>query len=869
MTKPLTTETYTPDFDDGLKYINICIHNKKLNPKARKEVTGDIIFWSIFLLMRHKKYTKIFWKFIGINKHKILNTFYKEHIDGHFEEQKKWSKVTTKHFSSTIQQSFQKLASNWMDKMGIMSLLFVAMNNLSPQLQKYLWEHKIDIQTLVNNLENIASNQALTNIGIFAFLKSFRKILSELHLDVKNLEMIQMADADNLQMIMNSFESDVMDQGEGQQASTTTKDEDGEHKLTIEHFGIDLTDEAKKKHLDPCIGRDKEIEQLQYTLLRKTKNNPLLIGEAGVGKTAIVEGFAHRINQGNVPEKLKNKKIYMLDMGTLVAGTKYRGEFEARFKAIMEEAQDITNNIILFIDELHTVIGAGSGDKTNDAAQLLKPMLARGKIKLIGATTFDEYQKHIESDAALKRRFQEVHVEEPTPEVTEKILLGLKQHYEDFHGVKITDEAISEAIKLSTRYILNKHLPDKAIDIIDEASARQSTKAGKLENDTEYKDNIKKLEKLEKKLEQVIQNQDYFAAAEIKKEQDTIKKELQHISTGKNLPMHMRPIVEKSDIGKVLSDKIGIPTDVVSESEVHKLTRLNSDLKEKIIGQDEAVEAVVKTLQRSRLSVIERKKPIASFLFLGPSGVGKTYLAKTIAKDYFSDEKALIRIDMSEYMERYSVSKLIGSAPGYVGFEWGGMLTEAVRRKPYSVLLLDEVEKASPDVLNILLQILDEGQLKDSKGRWINFKNTIIIMTSNLGHEEFGKKVHKIGFDTPTDISAEEQNFGELKERVMEHVKQFLTPELRNRIDYSIIFKPLSKDKLKEIMKLKLDEFLWAWKSHNAGFKLPKFTDKKITAIIDEVYNPQFNARPLDKYIQDKIEPELIQKVIEQAQKTA
>jgi hypothetical protein len=408
-------------------------------------------------------------------------------------------------------------------------------------------------------------------------------------------------------------------------------------------------------------------------------------------------------------------------------------------KSILEEATDPTNNIILFIDELHTIIGAGGQDQ-NDAAQMLKPLLSRGKIKLIGATTFDEYQKYIEKDAALKRRFQEVVVNEPSIEVTKQIILGLKPTYEDFHGVVISDEAIESAITLSKRYILNKQLPDKALDILDEASARKSTMQKKLDNDDSYKKQEAKIEKIQKQIEDAIENQDYFSAAELKKEEESLKKELQKIRSNKNIPAHLRSVIEAKDIGNVLADKTGIPTNIVNEDEVSKLKRLDTELKDQIIGQDDAVNAIVKTLIRSRLSVIRKNKPIGSFLFLGPSGVGKTYLAKLIAKHYFGDETAMIRFDMSEFMEKFSVSKLIGSPAGYVGYDEGGGLTEAVKRKPYSVILLDEIEKASPDVLNILLQILDEGQLKDSKGRWIDFKNTIIVMTSNIGTEEFSKK---------------------------------------------------------------------------------------------------------------------------------
>jgi len=437
----------------------------------------------------------------------------------------------------------------------------------------------------------------------------------------------------------------------------------------------------------------------------------------------------------------------MLDMGSLVAGTKYRGEFEARLKAIIEESVDPMNNIILFIDEIHTIIGAGNAEGSADAANMLKPMLARGKLQLIGATTFDEYQKHIEKDAALKRRFQELTIDEPTEEVAIAILQGLKERFEDYHGVNISDAAIMKAVTYSIRYMMNKHLPDKAIDIIDEACARLSTLQSKLQSNNEWTQVEQRILKIQKDIEQSIEKQDYFKAAELKEEEEELKKKMKGMRQQHALPKHLRPTVEVDNIGQVLADKMGIPVDQVTESEMHKLARLDKDLKLLIHGQDEAVDAVVKAIRRNRLSAVQQRKPIGSFLFLGASGVGKTYLAKLLAKEFFGSDKSLIRVDMSEFMERHSSSKLIGAAPGYVGYEEGGVLTEQVRRKPYSVVLFDEIEKAAPDVLNMMLQIMDEGHLKDNKGRWIDFKNTIIIMTSNIGSDEFGKKQSTIGFN--------------------------------------------------------------------------------------------------------------------------
>ena len=663
--------------------------------------------------------------------------------------------------------------------------------------------------------------------------------------------------------LTNSVESQISqdipdDKGNVQNPNDKKKTE--QKTLEIEYYGTDLTKDAKDGYIDPIIGREKEIDQVIYTLLRKTKNNPLLIWEPGVGKTAIVEGLAQRINAGNVPLKLRGKRIFLLDMGTLVAGTKYRGEFESRMKNILEEAMNPANNIILFIDELHTIIGAGGQDH-NDAAQMLKPILSRGKIKLIGATTFDEYQKIIEKDAALKRRFQEVVVNEPTNDIAFEIISGLRKTYEDFHGVLISDEAIWSAINLSKRYILNKQLPDKALDILDEACARESTIQEKLDTNKEYLATEKELDNIQQEIATAVNNQDYFTASELKEKQDDLKKKLQNIRNFSSIPVEKRTKITPAHIGNVLAEKTGIPVNIVNEDEISKLKRLKATLQESLIGQEEAVNAIVKTLTRSRLSMIEKKKPIGSFLFLGPSGVGKTYLAKLIAKDYFGDEGAMIRFDMSEFMEKYSVSKLIGSAAGYVGFEEGGSLTEAVRRKPYSVVLFDEIEKSSTDVLNLLLQILDEGQLKDSKGRIIDFKSTIIILTSNIGGDEFSKKQVKIWFSTHEEHEFDISGFEHTKEKIIEQLKKHLSPELLNRIDYKVIFKPLTKEELKSIFSLQLKQFFNIWEK-NPAVKLPKYTDKKIKEVIDKIYDPQYGARPLERYINDTIEPEIINQLM-------
>ena len=867
------------------------IANMLREARWAKEISADDIFlWVIdsidlimpldltFFAVLSMQNTKHLQKHIA----KLLRKVYEQEIkDSKRKAQKKPELKLDKH----MQQIFSKIwAENTSEKqktstvfdidtdakyLNPFRIMHLCMPYLSDKIKKLLEADDNEYEVIKNTLWRLLEVPVLQKEGFIGFLELLDTMMMQLDLDYSEIANMQInydhSTTDSaINQMLDAMDSEIVEKSDAENISLETPDnktkKKEEKKLTIEYFGTDLTKEAKDGYLDPIIGREKEIDQVIYTLLRKTKNNPLLIWEAGVGKTAIVEGLVQRIMMKKVPEKLINKKVFLLDMGTLVAGTKYRGEFESRMKSILEEATDPTNNIILFIDELHTIIGAGGQDQ-NDAAQMLKPLLSRGKIKLIGATTFDEYQKYIEKDAALKRRFQEVVVNEPSVEVTKQIILGLKQIYEDFHGVLLSDEAIDSAINLSKRYILNKQLPDKALDIIDEACARKSTMQQKLDNDENYQAQEKKIEKIQKKIESAIENQDYFSAAELKNEEEELKKELQKIRSNKNIPINLRSTIESSDIGNVLADKTWIPTNIVNEDEVTKLKRLDAELKKEIVGQNDAVENVVKTLIRSRLSVIKKDKPIGSFLFLGPSGVGKTYLAKLIAKHYFGDEGAMIRFDMSEFMEKFSVSKLIWSPAGYVGYdEWGG-LTEAVRRKPYSVILFDEIEKASADVLNIMLQILDEWQLKDSKGRWIDFKNTIIVMTSNIWTDEFSKKKTTIGFDTWKAADIEDKQFDDIKTRVLEDLKNYITPELSNRIDHKIVFRPLNKENLITLFNQKIKTFLAAWKT-NEKVKLPKFSKAEVEKIIDKIYDPQFGARPVERYINDEIEPQIINSLL-------
>ena len=830
----------------------------------RKTVSADDVVLALFSHFWNLELSKAFFSIIWIKRTDHLFSYieyFLTKMEG-IDSKKLWIWENDIKFDRMLKKIFSDISS--IDEITLLNICFPL---ISEEFENILSLDEVDFQNTKTLIQNLSKLPALKEVGFLAFLEIINTLMNTFDLDpceIKEMKIMSSGNVNDIDSILNSLESEIMEKEDNDNISLDTdsnkQKKKEEKKLTIEYFWTDLTKEARDGYLDPIIWREKEIDQVIYTLLRKTKNNPLLIWEAWVWKTAIVEGLVQRINAKEVPEKLQNKKVFLLDMGTLVAGTKYRGEFESRMKSILEEAMDPTNNIILFIDELHTIIWAGGQDQ-NDAAQMLKPLLSRWKIKLIWATTFDEYQKYIEKDAALKRRFQEVVVNEPSIEMTKNIIMWLKPTYEDFHGVVISEEAIDRSITLSKRYILNKQLPDKALDILDEASARKSTMQQKLDNDETYKKQEKRIEEIHKQIETAIENQDYFSAAELKEEEQTLKKELQKIRSNKNIPTHLRSVITPEDVGNVLADKTGIPTNIVNEDEITKLKRLDHELKEEIIGQNDAVDTIVKTLIRSRLSVIKKDKPIGSFLFLGPSGVGKTYLAKLIAKDYFWDESAMIRFDMSEYMEKFSVSKLIGSPAWYVGYdEWGG-LTEAVKRKPYSVILLDEIEKAAPDVLNILLQILDEWQLKDSKGRWIDFKNTIIVMTSNIWTEEFSKKKTTIWFDTGDKKEVDAKYFDDIKSRVLDELKNHITPELSNRIDHKIVFKPLSKENLTEIFNHQIKKFLSAWKE-NENVKLPKFTKTEVAKIIDKIYDPAFGARPIERYINDEVEPKIINSLL-------
>ncbi len=624
----------------------------------------------------------------------------------------------------------------------------------------------------------------------------------------------------------------------------------------LDEYGRDFTELARESKFDPVIGRSKEIERVTQILSRRTKNNPCLIGEPGVGKTAVVEGLAQKIVSGDVPEMLKAKRLVSIDLSAMIAGAKYRGEFEERLKKVIDEVTQSTD-VILFVDEFHTIVGAGSAEGSLDASNILKPFLARGELQLIGATTLKEYKKHIEKDAALERRFQPVTVGEPSIDETVEILKGIRDKYEAHHGVTITDDALKAAAQMSARYITDRFLPDKAIDLIDEASSKKHL--GSQTAPPELKEKEKELEKLSSEREEAVNSQEYEKAAQIRDKEKTLQSEVEELTKSwKGNSTSSKLVVDEDDIAGILADWTNIPAAKLKQEEMEKLRNLEEVLHARVIGQNEAVTAVAKAIKRGRAGLKDPKRPIGSFLFLGPTGVGKTELTKTLSEALFGSENSLIRVDMSEYMEKHAVSKFIGSPPGYVGFEDGGQLTEKIRKKPYSVILFDEIEKAHPDVFNIMLQILDDGILTDAQGRKVDFKNTVIIMTSNLGASEIlGTGSSRLGFSNSNDEKSEKET---IKEKVMAEVKRAFKPEFLNRIDEIIVFDRLTKDEIKQIASLMLGSL----KDRLAANGITvTFSDAAIERISDEGFDKLYGARPLRRAIQSRIEDMLSEKIID------
>jgi len=651
------------------------------------------------------------------------------------------------------------------------------------------------------------------------------------------------------QVIHVLSQSSTYSQHESRQATRTP---------TIDQMGIDLTAAARAGKLDPCIGRHKEIERVVQILSRRTKNNPALIGEPGVGKTAIVEGLAQRIVSGDVPETLLGKRLLTLDIGALVAGTKYRGEFEERLKKIIEEIRT-AGNCVMFIDELHTLVGAGAAEGAVDAANILKPSLARGELQCIGATTLDEYRKYIERDAALERRFQPVSVDEPTIEEAIEILRGVKDRYEAHHRLEITDEAIRAAVTLAARYIPDRFLPDKAIDLVDEASSR--VRMQRSAAPPSLKEALRGLEAVQHEKESAITSQQYELAAELRDREVKLRDRIDKLESGwQETQGADRPKVTEEHIAEVVAMWTGIPVKRIATEESARLLQMEEMLHKRVVGQDEAIVTIAKAVRRARAGLKDPKRPIGSFIFLGPTGVGKTLLARALAEFLFGSEDNLIKIDMSEFMERHSVARLVGAPPGYIGYEEGGQLTEAVRRKSYSVVLLDEIEKAHPEVFNMLLQIMDDGRLTDAKGRKVDFRNTIIVMTSNVGSDLL-KRDTTLGFTvTKDEAKTEEENYQKLKDKVLNEMKKVFRPEFLNRLDASVVFRSLNREQIRDIVDLELSRVRHQLTEQQLKLEVP---DEAKDFLASKGWDPQFGARPLRRVIQNMVEDPLAEGLLE------
>ncbi|MFA5800233.1 MAG: ATP-dependent Clp protease ATP-binding subunit [Candidatus Peribacteraceae bacterium] len=645
----------------------------------------------------------------------------------------------------------------------------------------------------------------------------------------------------------------------GEPENLKRKRAEGKSKTPVlDYFTENITKKAQEGKLDPIIGRDKEIERVIHILNRKTKNNPVLIGESGVGKTAIAEGLAQRIAIGKVPSTLQGKRVLQLNMGSIIAGTKYRGEFEQRFDDIIKEATESKGEIILFIDELHTVVGSGSAEGSLDAANILKPALSRGGLQVIGATTTDEYRKTIEKDRALERRFQSILVEEPSTEDAIAILRGLRKTFETFHRLRISDDAIESAVKLSKRYITERFLPDKAIDVLDEAAAGKS-----LQHRDVHPPRLKEIEQalknIEGKKQLAVREQKYQHALRLRKEEEELQEEQQKLNSEADGDLHSSVEITEEDIQSVIARMTGIPVSRLMKSESKRLNALETILRKHIIGQDEALQKVARAIRRSRVGIADSRRPIGSFLFMGPTGVGKTELVKALAKEIFQREDALIKIDMSEFMERHNVSRLTGTTAGYVGYEEGGQLTEAVRRKPYSVVLFDEIEKAHPEFFNILLQIMEDGELTDGQGKTVDFRNAIIVMTSNIGAEKLTKEAGKIGFKLGDDARHEAQIYEEKRQEVLRELKDTFRPEFLNRVDQIIIFNALSQESIRKIVQIHIGQLAERLREQGFGLRV----DTKAIGILATLgFDPEYGARPVRRTIQERLEDQIAENIL-------
>ncbi len=675
------------------------------------------------------------------------------------------------------------------------------------------------------------------------------KVLKSLDVDIEQCRQEILKELDPN---FNAEESSIPPESSGEKAPAGSEKKGEVKTPALKAFGRDLTEIARKGDMDPVIGRKNEIERVIQILCRRTKNNPVLLGEAGVGKTAIVEGLAQEIAKGNVPEILLNKRVITLDLALMVAGTKYRGQFEERIKAVMDEIRR-AKNIILFIDELHTIVGAGSAEGTMDASNIIKPALSRGEMQCVGATTLNEYRKYIEKDAALERRFQSVKVEAPSIEDAIEILKGLRHKYEEHHKAEFTDKAVEASVKLSDRYIADRFLPDKAIDVLDEAGSR--ARISTMTRPPEVKVIEAEIEDIKGKKERAIKNQDFEGAAAMRDKEKQAKEKLEAVLTGwRTSREEKRIVVDEEEILHVVAKWTGIPLKRMGQDETQRLLAVESVMEKVVVGQSTAVSALCKALRRSRADLKDPKRPIGTFLLLGPTGVGKTLLAKTLAEQMFGDAKSLIHLDMSEYMEKFNVSRLIGSPPGYVGYEEGGQLTEKVRRNPYSVVLFDEIEKAHPDVWNLLLQILEDGKLTDNMGHTVSFRNTIILMTSNVGSDTI-KRQSTLGFSPITD----ESTYEKMREKILDEAKRVFRPEFLNRLDDAIVFRSFTKPDLIQILTLEVDKVIERLRHKNIKLQLD---DPAKEFLVEKGYNPEFGARPMRRAVERFLEDPLAEEIL-------
>ena len=765
--------------------------------------------------------------------------------------------VGTEHILYGLVEEPNGVAGRLLEKQGITS------ESILEQIERLIGENPVNVLSV----EDIGFTPRTKRVIENAFIEA-RKLNSE-YIGTEHLLVGIMREGDsvavrimmNLNVAPQKIYSEIVKLiKEGEEANSDNNKTYGSFNSTptLNQYGTDLTKKAQEGKLDPVIGRQKEIERVVQILSRRTKNNPCLIGEPGVGKTAIAEGLAQRIIQGDIPETLKNKRVVSLDISGMVAGAKYRGDFEERIKKTLNEVKK-AGDVILFIDEIHTIVGAGSAEGAVDAANILKPLLARGEINVVGATTTNEYRKYIEKDAALERRFSPVMVEEPNKEDAIKILEGLRDKYEAHHNVKIPDESIKAAVEYSIRYVNDRYLPDKAIDLIDEAASKVKMKT------YTKPDSLKKLddeiEKLTREKEEAIATQNFEKAANLRDKEKNKKKELEEKQEKwKNTNNKKVSIVTAEDIANVIATWTGIPVNKITESENEKLKNLEENLHKRVIGQDEAVTAIAKAIRRGRVGLKDPNRPIGSFLFLGPTGVGKTELSKALAENLFGNENTMIRIDMSEFMEPHSVAKLIGSPPGYVGYDEGGQLTEKVRRKPYSVILFDEVEKAHPDVMNMLLQILEDGRLTDSQGRTVNFKNTVIIMTSNVGARLITDR-NKLGFtNNQNEKEKNKEDYEETKKEVMAELKKQFRPELLNRIDDIIVFHKLENKDIEKIIDLMLNQVSKRMKAQDIEIEI---SDEVKKLIAEKDVDNNYGARPLRRAIQSMLEDKIAEAILD------